>query len=149
MDPGIPILRSRSDAPDSEQGRCPECGVLYGEGRWGWGGGTPGAHAERCASCGRVHDVFPPGDVMLSGPIFAKRRKEVLDRIVLWGKLLAKEHPARRIEAVQVHKSGVMVKTNDARLARRIGDALCNSFGGKLEYRYPHPANTLHVLWTG
>ena len=128
--------------------RCPECGLPPTEGRYGWGGGTPGAHAERCATCGRVHDEFPVGTVLLSGAAFWRRRKEVIERLSVWAKLLAKEHPSRRIESIDPLHAGVLVRTNDARLAMRVGEALARSFGGTLEYRHSHEPAILHITWT-
>lgn len=138
----------RAPAPEAELERCPECGLPPGEGRYGWGGGTPGGHAERCATCGRVHDEFPVGSVLLAGEAFWKRRKEVIERLSTWAKLLAKEHPARRVEAIDPLHTGVLVRTNDARLAMRIAEALVRTYGGALEYRHSHSPAILHVTWT-
>ncbi len=140
-------MSARPELP-AEVERCPECGLPPDEGRYGWGGGTPGAHAERCSTCGRVHDEFPAGAVILGGAGYEKRHKEVLERITTWAKLLSKEHPARRITAIEPLHTGALVKINDARLAMRIGDALVRSFGGALEYRYVRGANLLRIGWT-
>jgi hypothetical protein len=136
---------SAAGSPAEE--RCPECGLAKGEGRYGWGGGAAGAHAERCTTCGRVHDAFPAGALLLAGPGYESRRREVLERVGTWAKLLAKDHPARRITAIEPLHTGALVKINDARLAMRVGDALMRSFGGALECRYVHGANLLRVAW--
>ncbi len=150
----MPSFQEKSPLPGAsgfEPGgpsRCPECGLPYGGARFGWGGGKPGAHAERCPACGQVHDEFPGGTVILRGPVFGRRRKEVLEWVAAVETRIDRDHPGKLIESIEPREAEVLVRTSDARVARRIGDALCKAFGGALEYRYPHPPTVLNVEWT-
>lgn len=118
-----------------------------GFGRWGWGGGEPEAHAERCPVCERIWDIFPAGRLVLRGPYFAANRKEILRAVIGRARAAAVEHPARAIDGMQAGAGGVVVSVNDARLARQIGDELEARFGGALEYHYEHHPNRLIVSW--
>lgn len=140
--PELPEL----EVPAAE--RCPECGLPYGVGRFGWGGGVPGAHAERCSTCQRVHDEFPAGSVILRGAWYAAHRKEILRRVLASAERANAEHPSRRVVSVDPAGADVVVRTTDARLARRIGDALCEAYRGTLEYHYDHERNLLQIAWT-
>ncbi len=148
----MPSIQDRSSSapgfePDA-QARCPRCGLPRAGARFGWGGGSAGAHAERCPACGQVHDEFPSGTVILSGEGFIERRKQVLEWMVTLAKTLDRDHPGKLIESIEQRGAEVLIRTSDAGVARRIGDALCKAFGGALEYRYPHPATMLNVEWT-
>lgn len=141
------LAQDNGFAPEKE-GSCPQCGLPYEGGRFGWGGGTPGGHAERCPACGQVHDEFPGGALVLSGAGFAERRKKVLDWMAAMVKTLDKDHPGKLVESIEPRGGEVVIRTSEALVARRLGDALCKAFGGSLEYRYLDPATVLNVEWT-
>ncbi|MBV8033349.1 MAG: ATPase [Betaproteobacteria bacterium] len=138
---------SASAEREAAEGRCPGCGALPGAGRWGWGGGEPEAHAERCPVCQRIFDHFPPGNLLLTGPKFHARRAEILRAVLRYSRAENWRYPTRHVLASEVHGEDVLVRTNDARLVRHIGDALVRRLGGELGYDYGHDGKLLTIRW--
>ena len=137
----------KQDPSASKAGACPACGQQPGTGRFGWGGGAPQAHAERCPVCERVLDHFPAGCVELSGQLFAGRRQEILKHIMRCGEAESSRTPQERIDRMETVAGSVAVWTSHARLARRLGDYLQERFGGQLAYHFEHAPELLRVIW--
>jgi NMD protein affecting ribosome stability and mRNA decay len=130
-----------------EPTRCPDCGAVYRDGRWGWGGETAAVHEERCPACHRIHDHFPAGYVTLKGPFFAEHRQEILQRVRNCEQKERGDHPLERLMAIEDAEEGVTVTTTGTHLARRIGDALYDAYKGALDYHYNKEENLLRVAW--
>ena len=137
----------KQDPSARRAGACPACGQPPGAGRFGWGGGAPEAHAERCPVCERVLDHFPAGCVELSGKRFAERRQEILKHVVRCAEAESARHALERIERTETVAGSVAVWTSHARLARRIGDFVREQFGGQLSYHFEHAPDLLRVSW--
>ena len=130
-----------------EPTRCPDCGVVYRDGRWNWGLAPEGARDERCPACQRVHDRFPAGYVLLQGEFLAGHRDEVL-RLARHREAKERaEHPLERIMAIEDVEGGVQITTTDTHLARDIGEAVHSAYKGDLEYHYNKEQNLLRVHW--
>ena len=54
---------------------CPQCGVVYHQGRWRWVPRAEGAVEALCAACCRINDKFPAGVVALRGDFVRSTRR--------------------------------------------------------------------------
>ncbi len=130
-----------------EPTRCPDCGLVFRDGRWSRGVEAGEAHVARCPACQRIHDRFPAGHVMLSGEFFTTHRDEILHRLRHCEETEAQDHPLERLIAIEDTDDGVEVTTTGTHLARRLGDALHDAYKGELEYHYNREENLLRVGW--
>lgn len=132
----------------AEPTRCPDCGLVYREGRWARGA-APGDAAEAlCPACHRIRDDFPAGYVNLRGPYLATHRDEVLRLVHNVEAKERAEHPLQRIMAIEAADDGVQVTTTDAHLARGIAEAVHRACKGELEFHYNREDNLLRATWT-
>lgn len=127
--------------------RCPDCGVIYSDGRWNWGLAPEGAQEQRCPACQRVHDRYPAGYVVLKGEFLAGHRDEVLQLARNREAKEKAEHPLERIMGIEDVDGGVQITTTDTHLARDIGEAVHSAYKGDLEYHYNKEQNLLRVHW--
>ena len=137
----------KSTKKPPEPTRCPECGLVYKDGRWSRGVEQGEAHLARCPACQRIHDRFPAGHVMLSGEFFASHRDEILQRVHRCEETETVDHPLERLIAIKDTADGVEVTTTGTHLARRLGDALHDAYKGDLEYHYNKEENLLRIGW--
>jgi NMD protein affecting ribosome stability and mRNA decay len=131
----------------AEPTRCPQCGVVYTDGRWTWGLAPAGAHEERCPACQRMRDHFPAGYLVLTGEFLAGHRDELLQLARHREAKETAEHPLERIMDIEDVEGGVQITTTDTHLARDIGEALHSAYKGALEYHYNKEENLLRVHW--
>jgi hypothetical protein len=132
----------------AEPTRCPDCGLVFRDGRWQQGEAGAGAHAAACPACRRLHDDFPAGYVTLRGPYLAAHREEIL-RLVRNHEARARaEHPLQRIMGMFDAHGELQVTTTDAHLARGIGEALRKAYRGRMAFHYSKADNLLRVRWT-
>jgi NMD protein affecting ribosome stability and mRNA decay len=137
--------KSRRKLP--EPTKCPDCGVVYANGRWQWGVAPEQAHEELCPACHRIRDRFPAGYVVLSGEFFAGHREELLHLARNREEKEKAEHPLERIMAIEDVERGVQITTTDTHLARDIGEAMHAAYKGELQYHYNKEENLLRVHW--
>ena len=127
---------------------CPDCGAVFRRGRWQWGEAAERAQPHRCAACRRVRERDPAGSVRLSGPFFAEHRDEVLALVRSQENREKRAHPLQRIIALREARGTLEVTTTDIHIARRIGDALCSAYRGKLDVRYSPDEYRVRVNWS-
>ncbi len=135
---------------------CTECGLVYEAGRWAWAGerrtlrapahAAPGDH-HLCPACRRVRDNYPAGFVTLSGAFVSTHLAEVLDVIRVNAGLELIEHPQNRVMTLETRGDEVEVTTTDAHLARRIGEALRDTYKGGLDVDYLKESDQVRVVW--
>lgn len=127
---------------------CPQCGVVYHEGRWQWGSRREGAPEELCAACRRTNEHFPAGIVMLRGA-FALRHKAEIEQLARHQEVAEKdEHPLNRIIDIAEDAHGITINTTDIHLPRRIGEAVERAFHGELAMHYDEDGYFVRVSWT-
>ena len=126
---------------------CPRCGAVFHKGRWQWLEAPMGAHSATCSACHRIHDHFPAGFLTLKGSFFDAHHSEVMNLVFNEEKRQRKEHPLKRIIAVEEKGDESLVTMTDIHLARSIGDALHRAYKGSLEYHYNSQQNLLRVEW--
>lgn len=131
-----------------EPTRCPDCGAVYGGGRWSWGTAPAGAHEMRCPACSRIHDRFPAGYVTLKGAFLGSHKDDILHLVRNREVTERAEHPLERIMAIEDVAEGVLVTTTDTHLARNIAEAVQSAFKGELDFHYNKEDNLLRATWS-
>jgi hypothetical protein len=127
---------------------CPQCGVVYHEGRWHWAERPAGAHEELCQACHRINDDFPAGIVTLSGDFLKLHGDEVRHIVRRQEELEKPEHPFNRVIKISDELDRIVVTTTDLHLPRRIGEALKSAFDGELTFKYEEDGYFLRVDWS-
>jgi hypothetical protein len=128
--------------------RCPDCGLVFRDGRWQQGDIEAGAHAVACPACRRLHDDFPAGYVTLRGPYLAVHRDEILHLVRNHEARVRAEHPLQRIMGMFDAHGELQVTTTDAHLARGIAEAVHHACKGELEFHYNREDGLLRATWS-
>jgi NMD protein affecting ribosome stability and mRNA decay len=126
---------------------CPECGVVFHQGRWQWLAAPAETRVSLCPACQRGHDHNPGGYLTLSGEFFREHRDEILLTARAVEAREKAEHPLHRIMDVEEQADGVLITTTAMELARAISDAVHHTYQGKLDYHYTDGTNILRVAW--
>lgn len=126
---------------------CRECGAVFQEGRWQWLAAPEGAHEAVCPACQRVQDRVPAGILTLGGSFMSGHRDEILHLIHNVEEREKKEHPLKRIMAMEEHDDELVVTFTDPHLARGAGEALQHAYEGELDYHYAEEDVLLRVHW--
>ena len=126
---------------------CPDCAAVYRDGRWTWQAATDDASEHRCPACQRIADRLPAAFLSIRGRFFRKHRREILNLIQNTAAREREAHPLKRIMAIDELASNVELTFTDAHLARGIGEALHNAYGGDIEYQYSKGDILLRVTW--
>ena len=126
---------------------CPECGVLFHQGRWLWKPRPENASEHLCPACHRIHDNFPAGYVTLSGPFLAEHRDEVIGLVKNEETRAKTEHPLERIMGVKDEDGTTVITTTELHIARRIGEALSHAWRGELEIKQSPDEYLIRVYW--
>lgn len=127
---------------------CPDCGVVFADGRWQWLKARQDAPRERCPACMRIHDQFPAGYINLTGAYIYEHRTELLAIVRNLELKERSEHPMQRIMKIEEDHDKMQITTTDVHLARAIGDALRRAHGGSLDVKYSADDNVVRVVWT-
>lgn len=130
----------------AEPTRCMDCGALFINGRWTWNDTTAETHKAVCPACKRIEDNYPAGFVEMSGPFFDQHRKEILHMIRNLERTESSEHPLERIMSVEEENGLTTLTTTGMHIARRVGDALSDSYQGELDISYD-AENFVRIKW--
>jgi hypothetical protein len=76
---------------------CPQCGAVFHHGRWQWSARPEGAVEHLCHACHRINDHYPAGILMLSGPLVAEHKAQMLRLARHQEEVEKREHPLNRI----------------------------------------------------
>jgi NMD protein affecting ribosome stability and mRNA decay len=133
----------------SEPTVCPECGVVFGSGRWQWMHEPPEhPNYELCPACQRIRDKVPAGFLTLGGKFFGEHRDEILHLIHNKVEDQKKQHPMKRLMFIEDQKDGSAVITfTDVHLPRGVGEAIERAYEGELEIQYTEEAGIVRVYW--
>jgi NMD protein affecting ribosome stability and mRNA decay len=136
-------------AKPPEPSACPNCGIVFHQGRWQRLPRPTDARDHICPACHRTHDHFPAGYVTLSGEAMTSRREELM-RLVRHEETKEKsDHPLHRIMEIEDQPDKIVITTTDVHLPRRIGEAVRRAFRGDLDVKYSPDEYTVRVNWTG
>ena len=137
----------KSSVKRREPATCRDCGAVYEAGRWRWGTAPSQAHDDTCPACHRIADDYPAGLVHLVGGFLPEHLEEILNLLRNETERENREHPLKRIMAIEEADNGVLVSTTDLHLARSLGDALHRAYAGTLDYEYTKGGDLLRVRW--
>jgi len=128
---------------------CPECGVVFTDGRWQWLSETPeAANKELCPACQRIHDKVPAGYLTLAGSFFDEHRDEILHLVNNKVEYQNAQHPMKRIMDIEEQEDGSTVITfTDIHLPRGVGEAIEQAYKGELDIHYTEEAGIVRVYW--
>ena len=101
---------------------CPECGVVFHEGRWHWAPKPVPGYQETCPACRRIKDNYPAGELTITGAFARQHKTEILHLARHQEEQEKGEHPLHRIMRIEEGADAVVVKTTDIHLPRRIGE---------------------------
>ena len=139
------MTRSKPEEPTV----CPECQVVFCDGRWQWVTPLPEkAHEELCPACLRIRDRVPAGILTLSGDFFQQHREEIMHLLHNKEQQQKAEHPMKRLMAITDEDDGSTVVTfTDTHLPRGVGEAIERAYEGELEIQYTEEAGLVRVYW--
>ncbi len=128
---------------------CPDCGVVYHNGRWSWQGQATSAEKHRCPACSRIHDHVPAGVLSLGGEYYAAHQEEILQLI---RNLEAREkahHPLERIMSVEVDAAAgrTLVNFTGIHLTHGAAQAVHAAHAGTMSSHYTDRDALLHASW--
>lgn len=126
---------------------CPQCSVVFQDGRWAWDEAPPRAREAICPACRRIHDQFPVGFVHLSGDYFLRHCDQVMHLIESESRRERSEHPLERVMESSTADGSMLFTTTGAHLARRLGEALLRACQGELSFNYSEAENLVRVYW--
>ena len=95
----------------------------------------------------RIRDRYPAGIITLRGAFLAQHRDEILALARNVEEREKKEHPIKRIMAIDEQAGATVVTTTDMHLARAIGSAIHAAHKGEIDYAYGDEQSLLRVNW--
>ena len=128
---------------------CPQCGLMFINGRWLWQEATPPDEADRvlCPACHRIADHYPAGYVEIRGPFFQSHRRQIINLIRNTADRENSDRPLERIMAIKGEQDHLLVTTTGIHVARRIGQALESAYKGGLVIQYADSGHSIRVSW--
>ncbi|MDR8393245.1 BCAM0308 family protein [Aliifodinibius sp. S!AR15-10] len=137
----------RSNQKLQEPTVCSECGALFANGRWCWQR-VPDNNVNQtlCPACQRITDNYPAGFIELGGDFFREHYDEIINLVKNTGEQEENQHPLERIIKITKRDGKTLITTTGLHIARRIGDAIFNSYQGSLEYNYA-AKHLIRVNW--
>lgn len=128
---------------------CPQCAIVFHEGRWQRMARPSGAvHEQLCPACRRINDRFPAGYVTLQGDFVEAHRGELLKLIRNTEEREQEEHPLQRIMEISEDGLEITVTTTDIHIAQRIGEAVRKAYEGNLDINYGPEDYVVRVTWS-
>jgi NMD protein affecting ribosome stability and mRNA decay len=150
-----PSRRIHDTPPDKtgklrELAECPDCRASYRNGRWTWERAPVGSYEHVCPACERIRGDYPAGVLRIQGGFANSHRDELVGLIRNVEERERREHPLKRVMAIEEEGGGLEVKTTDAKLAESLGKALHHAYAGTLEQppTSSDKENLVRVRWT-
>lgn len=128
---------------------CPTCNAVYEKGRWQWAESRPyRARMQTCPACYRTRQSYPAGVITLRGQFSLTHTNELIQLMRHHEQRENLEHPLHRIMGIEEHADGIVIKTTDIHLPRRIAEALHHGYKGHLVVQYDRKGYFARVNWT-
>jgi NMD protein affecting ribosome stability and mRNA decay len=152
------LLQERYDDPYRRNQKlkqpsvCRQCKAVYVKGHWTLAELPSEAIASAdqvlCPACQRIHDNVPAAFLAIGGDFLIDHQDEINGLINHRCDLEHKQHPLKRIMTFEDKDDSQVYSFTDAHLARDLGVALHNAYGGELECRYSKRNSILRVRWS-
>ena len=126
---------------------CPQCGAVYHHGRWHWATRPEEGIEAHCPACRRINDKFPAGIVHFHGDFEQQRIEEIVNLARHQEQAEKGEHPLNRIISIDEDAQGIVIRTTDIHLPRRIGEAAKHAFHGTLDEHFDKGGYFVRVDW--
>ena len=126
---------------------CPDCGIIYHEGRWQQGVTAQDSTPHRCPACARIYDKVPAGFLSLSGKFFLDHKEEIMHLIINKEQKEKTEHPLERIMAIDETSQGVTIHYTGIHLTQGTGNALHHAYQGHLDIDHNERDGQIRVKW--
>lgn len=126
---------------------CSDCKAVYYEGQWRWGTVPLSANETRCPACERLRCHLPAATLTLQGASVTKHRDEFKRVALQREQALQTDNPLQRIMDMAPTPRGMSITTTEVQLARDIGEALREVYGGSLVAEYDKQG-MLRVRWS-
>lgn len=126
---------------------CSQCNALFVNGRWSWKEAAVDPYHTVCPACQRSADNYPAGYIEMKGDFFVNRRDEILNLVSNIEKQEKGEHPLERIMNITDTNGETMITTTGVHIARRIGEALSQSYKGDYSFQYADDEKRIRVYW--
>jgi hypothetical protein len=94
------------------------------------------------------HLRYPAGELVIKGEFAARHKDEILHLARHQEEQEKAEHPLHRIMDIEEPDGGIVVRTTDIHLPRRIGEALRHAYRGDLEFHYEEGTYFIRVRWS-
>ena len=115
----------------------------------GSGGARPRSGQKAlCPACRRISDKFPAGVVELRGAVERQQKDDIVRLARHQEEAEKSEHPLNRIIKIDEDADGIVIKTTDIHLPRRIGEAVERAFHGSLNEDCDEGGYFVRVNWT-
>jgi hypothetical protein len=95
-----------------------------------------------------MNDHYAAGELSVAGDFVARHKDEILHLARHQEEQEKAEHPLHRIMSIEEQGGGLVVRTTDIHLPRRIGEALHHAYRGELDFHYEEEAYFIRVRWT-
>ena len=139
----------RNKQKPPEPSVCPTCNAVFRDGRWQWAESWPlKSNRILCHACQRTRDNYPAGIITLTGDFALAHKEEILAVARHQEQEEATGHVLHRIMAIEEQATGIVIKTTDLHLPRRIGEAIRRAFKGELDLHYEEEGCFLRVNWS-
>lgn len=133
---------------------CQRCQAVWKKGKWSlnetlrdevmrW----ERAKSVLCPACRRIIDDYPAGIVILKGAYLQTHKEQILQTIQNEEAHSKQKNPLERIMKTEEAKGVLTIATTDPKLARRIGKAVNDSSGGRLEIKFSPGDALVRVYW--
>ncbi|PKL74538.1 MAG: ATPase [Candidatus Melainabacteria bacterium HGW-Melainabacteria-1] len=133
---------------DAEVAVCQGCGVVYQHGHYIWSRpAPPGAAAILCPACWQLRDRHPGGLLYLSGGFVTAHAHEILRLIETTSAEILVRQPLERIMVLRHLEDQIEIETTSEALASRLGEAMQQTFAGKLRRQYHTDEQLPYIYW--
>lgn len=130
---------------------CPQCRLVYRNGRWQDGEIGPEEsppHSSHCPACRREIDRLPAGLLFLHGAYLTKHREEILSIAKNQASAAASHRPLQRIMWIEQDNGTVEIATSNSHLATRIAKAIESACKGELTTKHGEATQLVRLYWT-
>ncbi len=127
---------------------CPECGLVFMDGKWKKAEPPSEYEQQLCPACRRIKDSYFGGILYLKSDLLKTKKDEILNLIKNKEASAMKSNPLRRIGRIeQPSEDEMIVYTTFEHLATSLGKAIKRAYKGELTIQYRDGEKAARVYW--